>query len=167
MVFKDCTVDLSSHVSVSLSTVECTLDCTTPSNPFYLATMQVYSSPLFLAGPLQLLLVLCLTQLTPFVVVWWWHLDKLSNTRTPWTALFKSWRTKDSCPWWRELVSKIIVYGLTKLFHHFFHEIFLFTFCEVFYKVKVFTRNMKHLTCSWHAFTNFEKNFLKNFDVFF
>ena len=103
MVFKDCTVDLSSHVSVSLFTVECTLDCTTPSNPFYLATMQVYSSHLFLAGPLQLLLVLCLTQLTPFVVVWWWHLDKLSNTRIRWIVLCKSWSPKVSCPWWREL----------------------------------------------------------------
>ena len=111
--------------------------------------------------------VWCPTPLTPCVGEWWWLPVPASNTRVQLTVLFKLSRMKVSCPWWRELVSKIIVYGLTKLFHHFFHEIFLFTFCEVFYKVKVFTRNMKHLTCSWHAFTNFENFFLKNFDVFF
>merc|ERR1712156_7160 len=69
MVSKDCTVVLSSHVLVSLSTVVCTSDSTIPSSQSCLETMHLYSCPLFLAGLSLLLLVSCPTQLTPSVVV--------------------------------------------------------------------------------------------------
>merc|ERR1712179_45445 len=69
MVFKVCTVDLLFHVLVSSSIVECTLDYTVPLNLLYLVTTLAYSCPSFLDGSLPLLLALCLTQLTQFVVV--------------------------------------------------------------------------------------------------
>ena len=62
--------------------------------------------------------VWCPTPLTPCVGEWWWLPVPPSNTRVQLTVLFKLSKPKVSCPWWRELVSKIIIYyGLTKCFH--------------------------------------------------
>ena len=80
--------------------------------------------------------VWCPTPLTPCVGEWWWLPVPASNTRVQLTVLFKLSRMKVSCPWWRELVSKIVVYGLTKLFHHFILTKFFLIFWEFFLKGK-------------------------------
>ena len=75
--------------------------------------------------------VWCPTPLTPCVGEWWWLPVPASNTRVQLTVLFKLSRMKVSCPWWRELVSRIIIYcGLTKFFHHFILTKFFLIFWE-------------------------------------
>jgi len=89
--------------------------------------------------------VWCPTPLTPCVGEWWWLPVPPSNTRVQWTVLFKLSRVKVSCPWWRELVSWIIVYGLTYVITTLFSRIFLFLVLEGFFlQVKSFHLKSKY-----------------------
>ena len=100
---KACTVVSPSLASVSSSTVACTSVSTIPWSPSCWEKIPLCSCPSCWAGAWPSPPVSCPTPSTPSGVVWWWPLVPPSNTRTHLIAACKSWKTRDSCPWWREL----------------------------------------------------------------